>query len=152
VGDNANGANAQSFTILFGKILRLNSDGTIPPNPFDAQTTGKYRAIWAMGLRNPFTFSIRSSGDPGMFVNDVGQVTYEEVNEGLAGAKSPDGGRLGTEKLWEIVQQNAFLGANELADLVMDRISKFQAGAEHFDDETLIVLRVKDGSAGNPAN
>jgi serine phosphatase RsbU (regulator of sigma subunit) len=34
----------------------------------------------------------------------------------------------------------------------MDRISKFQAGAEHFDDETLIVLRVKDASPASPAN
>ncbi len=45
VGDNANGANAQSLTILFGKILRLNSDGTIPSdNPFVNQTSGKYEA------------------------------------------------------------------------------------------------------------
>ena len=58
----------------------------------------------------------------------------------------------GTEQLCEIVQQNAFLGANDLADLVMDRISKFQAGAEHFDDETLIVLRVKDAPPAGPAN
>ena len=72
-------------------VIPLDGTGhafySIPPdNPFVDKTTGKYRAIWAMGLRNPFTFSIRSSGDPGMFVNDVGQVTYEEVNEGLAGA------------------------------------------------------------------
>ncbi len=86
VGDNANGANAQSLTILFGKILRLNSDGTIPPdNPFIAQTTGKYQSIWARGLRNPFTFAIRN-GDPSMLINDVGQVTWEEINVGAAGA------------------------------------------------------------------
>src|SRR4029079_17001722 len=35
VGDNANSANAQSMSILFGKMLRINSDGTIPTsNPF----------------------------------------------------------------------------------------------------------------------
>jgi sigma-B regulation protein RsbU (phosphoserine phosphatase) len=58
----------------------------------------------------------------------------------------------GTEQLCDIVQQNAFLGANELADLIMAAISDFQAGAEHFDDETLIVLHVNDLPAGNPAN
>jgi sigma-B regulation protein RsbU (phosphoserine phosphatase) len=58
----------------------------------------------------------------------------------------------GTEQLTEIVQQNATLNAGELADLIMAAISEFQAGAEHFDDETLIVLRVNDVPAGNPGN
>src|SRR5689334_5301019 len=36
-GDNANGANSQTLSNLFGKILRLNPDGTIPAdNPFSA--------------------------------------------------------------------------------------------------------------------
>src|SRR5262245_39492501 len=35
VGDNANGANAQSLQNLLGKVLRINADGTVPPdNPF----------------------------------------------------------------------------------------------------------------------
>src|SRR5688572_28802206 len=58
VGDDKNGANSQSFTSLFGKILRINSDGSIPSdNPFFLTTTGKNRAIWALGLRNPYSFA-----------------------------------------------------------------------------------------------
>ena len=58
VGDDKNGANSQSFSTLFGKILRLNSDGSIPSdNPFFLTTTGKNRAIWALGLRNPYSFA-----------------------------------------------------------------------------------------------
>ncbi|MFP5299335.1 MAG: GMC family oxidoreductase N-terminal domain-containing protein, partial [Actinomycetota bacterium] len=35
--------------------IRINKDGSIPTdNPFYNQTTGKNRAIWARGLRNPF--------------------------------------------------------------------------------------------------
>ena len=35
VGENANGANAQSLGNLLGKMLRINTDGTIPTdNPF----------------------------------------------------------------------------------------------------------------------
>ena len=35
VGDNANSANAQSFTTTLGKVLRINADGSIPAdNPF----------------------------------------------------------------------------------------------------------------------
>ncbi|MBM4073189.1 MAG: hypothetical protein FJ271_30340 [Planctomycetes bacterium] len=85
-GDNANGNSAQSLSSLHGKILRINSNGTIPSdNPFFNQTTGAFRAIWARGLRNPFTFSFRQ-GTNEMFINDVGQATWEEINEGAAGA------------------------------------------------------------------
>jgi glucose/arabinose dehydrogenase len=85
VGDNATGSNAQKLTILFGKVLRLNSDGSIPTdNPFYNQATGKYRSIWALGLRNPFTFAV-GAGDGRIFINDVGQNTYEEINDGVAG-------------------------------------------------------------------
>ena len=67
---------------LLGKMLRLNTDGTIPTdNPFYASATGKNRAIWALGLRNPFTFAFSPSGSS-MFINDVGQTTWEEINDG----------------------------------------------------------------------
>ena len=86
VGDNANGANAQTLTNLFGKMLRINADGTIPEdNPFVSQTAGRNRAIWALGLRNPFTFAFQP-GTPRMFINDVGQNTYEEINDGIVAA------------------------------------------------------------------
>ncbi|HET9473682.1 MAG TPA: PQQ-dependent sugar dehydrogenase, partial [Steroidobacteraceae bacterium] len=50
VGDNANGANAQSFTTTLGKVLRINADGSIPSdNPFLSQTAGINQAIWARG-------------------------------------------------------------------------------------------------------
>ncbi len=86
VGDNANGANAQSFSTLHGKMLRIFSNGGIPTdNPFFNQTTGNNRAIWALGLRNPFTFSFQP-GTGRMFINDVGQSTTEEINDGIAGS------------------------------------------------------------------
>ena len=86
VGENANSANAQSFTTPLGKLLRINADGSIPAdNPFLSQTTGINQAIWARGLRNPFTFAIdRTNGR--IHVNDVGQDSWEEVNLGVAGA------------------------------------------------------------------
>ena len=86
VGDNANGANAQSFTTRLGKMLRITSTGGIPPNnPFVNQTIGENQAIWALGLRNPFTFSFQS-GTSRMFINDVGENTWEEINDGIAGS------------------------------------------------------------------
>jgi glucose/arabinose dehydrogenase len=85
VGENANGSNARNLGTTLGKMLRLNPDGTIPTdNPFFNQTTGNNRAIWARGLRNPFTFSFQN-GTGRMHINDVGQNTWEEVDNGLAG-------------------------------------------------------------------
>jgi glucose/arabinose dehydrogenase len=86
VGDNANGSNAQSLMTRLGKILRVFSDGTIPSdNPFFNQTTGDNQAIWALGLRNPFTFSFQP-GSGRMFINDVGENTWEEIDDGIAGS------------------------------------------------------------------
>src|SRR5262245_49182530 len=86
IGDNADSANAQSLTTLKGKVLRLNADGSIPSdNPFFGTATGNNRAIWALGLRNPFTFAFQP-GTGRMFINDVGQNTWEEINVGAAAA------------------------------------------------------------------
>jgi glucose/arabinose dehydrogenase len=86
VGENANGSNAQTLTNLLGKILRLNPDGSVPTdNPFFAQAAGKNRAIWAMGLRNPFTFDIQR-GVGRIYINDVGQNIWEEIDRGVVGA------------------------------------------------------------------
>lgn len=84
-GEGAETVHAQSFSNELGKMLRLNKDGSIPAdNPFYNQTSGAARAIYALGLRNPFTFDI----DPlsgRIFLNDVGLSSWEEVNEILAG-------------------------------------------------------------------
>lgn len=86
VGENGNGSNAQSLSTRLGKMLRVNSDGSIPAdNPFYNTASGVNRAIWARGLRNPFTTALdRDTGV--LFINDVGEVTYEEVNRGRSGA------------------------------------------------------------------
>ncbi|MEP6571034.1 MAG: PQQ-dependent sugar dehydrogenase, partial [Acidobacteriota bacterium] len=91
VGENANTANSQSLGNRLGKILRINSDGTIPAdNPASfpgiaGSTSGLNQAIWAVGLRNPYTFTFHP-GTGRMFINDVGQATWEEINDGIAGS------------------------------------------------------------------
>jgi glucose/arabinose dehydrogenase len=86
VGENATPSNAQTLNNRLGKVLRINSDGSIPTdNPFFNQATGANRSIWALGLRNPFTFAFHPTR-ASMFINDVGQSTWEEINDGIAGA------------------------------------------------------------------
>jgi glucose/arabinose dehydrogenase len=85
-GDNETPDNAQQPTNLFGKMLRINKDGTIPTsNPFYATYSGKNRAIWALGLRNPFKFAVKPGGTA-LFINDAGEDDWEEINRGTSGA------------------------------------------------------------------
>ena len=85
LGDGADPSSAQSLNSLLGKVLRLNDDGSIPgDNPFVSQVTGRYRAIYALGFRNPFTMDIdRVSGR--ILVGDVGGDKFEEINDVRAG-------------------------------------------------------------------
>jgi glucose/arabinose dehydrogenase len=79
-GDNDTPDKAQQLTNLFGKMLRINKSGTIPTdNPFYTTASGKNRAIWALGLRNPFKFAIQPTTGT-IFINDVGAQTWEEIN------------------------------------------------------------------------
>lgn len=92
LGENASPSNAQSLSNRLGKILRLNPDPLNPipgdnPTTFDGiagTTTGNNRAIYAVGLRNPYTFAFQP-GTGRLHINDVGQDSWEEVNLGAAG-------------------------------------------------------------------
>jgi glucose/arabinose dehydrogenase len=118
VGENANGANAQSMTIPFGKMLRFNDDGTIPTdNPFYGSTTGINRSIWAKGLRNPFTFGFQP-GTGRMLINDVGEGTWEEINDGAAGANYGWPNREGTGGAPTYVDPIYFYGHSSNPSLV----------------------------------
>jgi putative heme-binding domain-containing protein len=83
IGEHTAREPAQRLDTFLGKLLRINPDGTIPEdNPFYTKAKGKYRAIWAIGLRNPFTFAVQP-GTGRIFINDVGDNKWEEINEGF---------------------------------------------------------------------
>ena len=85
-GDNGDPPTSQSLTSDHGKILRVNKDGTIPPdNPFVDGPGPNIDAIWARGLRNPYRFSFDPANGR-MYIGDVGASAIEEVNVGVAGA------------------------------------------------------------------
>lgn len=87
VGDAENGGWAQQLDRIWGKVLRLNLDGTIPTdNGFHDDgdpTTGNMDEIHHIGLRNPF----RGWFDPvdeAFWIADVGgndhSTAFEEIN------------------------------------------------------------------------
>lgn len=77
---------------LLGKILRIaveNDDTptyTIPAdNPFSQVPTARGE-VWATGLRNPWKFTLdEATGD--LYISDVGEAGYEEIN--LVGSGNP---------------------------------------------------------------
>jgi glucose/arabinose dehydrogenase len=87
IGDNGVPPISQRLNSLDGKVLRLNVDAypnVIPPdNPF-VHKKGARPEIFARGFRNPFTFAA-VPGSNALFVNDVGDQTWEEVNLVLPG-------------------------------------------------------------------
>lgn len=86
VGDSGCCPNdAQGLDTLRGKILRINEDGSIPPdNPF-VHTGGARPETYAFGLRNPWRIAERAVNHT-FIVTDVGSETWEEVNSLQAGA------------------------------------------------------------------
>ena len=86
VGENADPGKSQNLGSPLGKLLRLNSDGSIPEdNPFFANQQGLARAVWAYGLRNPFSFAVDPASGR-LYINDAGANTWEEINAARAGA------------------------------------------------------------------
>jgi glucose/arabinose dehydrogenase len=76
---------AQNMKSLLGKMLRLDVSKTAKTQPYAIPKdnpkwqAGEKAEIWSSGLRNPWRFSFdRATGD--LFIADVGQNAYEEVN------------------------------------------------------------------------
>ncbi len=92
LGDGGSGGdplcNGQSLGTMLGKMLRI--DVTTPPpagqqyvippgNPF-ANQPGARPEIWLYGLRNPFRFSFDRANGTDLYIGDVGQDAWEEVD------------------------------------------------------------------------
>jgi len=92
--------NARDQHVLLGKILRVTSDGGIPAtNPYQGSDSArcnltgrtdpgkKCQETFATGLRNPYriAFDMNATGTR-FFISDVGQDTWEEIDDGAAGA------------------------------------------------------------------
>ncbi len=84
--------NSQDLAKLTGKLLRLDPLGNNAPggqygipadNPFvlaDVPGIDERKEIYAYGLRNPWRFSFDTGGSHRLFLADVGQNRFEEIN------------------------------------------------------------------------
>jgi glucose/arabinose dehydrogenase len=122
-GDPLN--SGQNPNTLLGTILRIDVDmplfdnayGIPLDNPFVGLDTG-LDEVWAYGLRNVWRFSFDPlTGD--MFIGDVGQNRWEEIN-----ILSPTGG--GANFGWNVFEaSHPYSGAAAPADVVMP-IAEYQ--------------------------
>ncbi|MDW5329729.1 PQQ-dependent sugar dehydrogenase [Plantactinospora sp. KLBMP9567] len=77
----------QNLDTLLGKILRLDVNRSCDGRPYcvpaDNPFVGTANArpeIWTYGLRNPWKFSHDLGGDGSLWIADVGQGTFEEID------------------------------------------------------------------------
>jgi glucose/arabinose dehydrogenase len=86
-GHNKKIGNSQDLSNLLGKVLRIDVNkqdegleyGIPSDNPF-ANKDGARAEIFAYGFRNPWRMTFDTGGDHSLFVADVQQNSYEEVN------------------------------------------------------------------------
>lgn len=91
--ENVGAFRSQMVNSFSGKILRMdpNTGNGLPSNPFyDATAPRAPRSrVWAMGLRNPYRFTLKpgsgstnpADGNVGtLYIGDVGWSTWEELN------------------------------------------------------------------------
>ena len=97
--------------------------------------------------------TIRAEGFPlGLFP----EVTYDEltvetqpgdvlvfVSDGILDAENDQGEMYGQERLAGLLCTQRDRTAQEIADGLLADVSRFQGGCDRFDDETIIVLRVR---------
>jgi glucose/arabinose dehydrogenase len=93
--------NGQNPKTKLGTILRIDVDqptgyGIPPTNPFANGKRGA-KEVWAYGLRNPWRFSFDGNR---LYIGDVGQYKYEELNI----VNATDGG--GTNFGWRTIEGN----------------------------------------------
>jgi hypothetical protein len=95
--------NSQNKHRLLGKLLRLDVSGasgyTIPTGNPGLTDTNFAPEVWSYGLRNPWRFSFdKSNGD--LYIADVGQSSWEEVNVSPTTAQAGRGVNFG----WNVME------------------------------------------------
>jgi sigma-B regulation protein RsbU (phosphoserine phosphatase) len=110
-------------------------------------------AVQPIFCREGQSLTIQAEGFPlGLFPN----VTYDEisvvtqpgdvlifVSDGILDAENAQNEMYGSERLSRILCTSPEQSASQIADAIMADVTQFQDGKDRFDDETIIVLKVR---------
>jgi phosphoserine phosphatase RsbU/P len=119
-------ANAGSVQPVF---VAANSDPARPPTVRTIQAEGFPLGLFPNATYEEFTFSTRP-GDLIVFFSD-----------GIPDAINATGDMFGNERLTALLESQHHPTAQSTVDTILNAVSTFQSGTEHFDDETVVVLR-----------
>ncbi|WP_051978678.1 SpoIIE family protein phosphatase [Edaphobacter aggregans] len=121
-------ANAGSVQPLFVSLTSTGSRTLVDVKTIQAE--GFPLGLFPDVEYEEFTLSTRT-GDLIVFFSD-----------GIPDAENATGEMFGTERLVKVLKSLRQPTAASAVHAILDSVSKFQAGTEHFDDETLVLLRV----------
>ncbi|HEY1983956.1 MAG TPA: GAF domain-containing protein [Terracidiphilus sp.] len=110
-------------------------------------------AVQPIFCRSGNSSPVRAEGFPlGMFPN----VTYEEfsiatepgdvvvfISDGILDAENDQGEMYGEDRLSSMLCGSRELAASHIAEAILADVTRFQNGHDRFDDETIIVLKVR---------
>ncbi|MGB6194697.1 MAG: SpoIIE family protein phosphatase [Terracidiphilus sp.] len=116
-------------------------------------TVANSGAVQPVCCRAGQTITINAEGFPLGLFSDV---TYDEltlaaqpgdvivfVSDGILDAENLQSEMYGQERLSALMCANRDQSANHIADAILADVTRFQDGKDRFDDETIIVLRVR---------
>lgn len=155
-----------------GEMLNAVNLGLVD-RPIDAQYISMIYAIWDdsartlrlanSGLPRPIRFHkgktsrIEATGLPlGLFASaEYDEVTIHAAagdvflffSDGILDARNKQGELFGGGRVEKLVEHHAQASAQQIADAIFNEVSSFAAGMEAFDDQTIVVLKVKGGRA-----
>ena len=139
----------------------------------DAQFVSLIYAVWNdakrtlqvanSGLPRPIfchrgkTEIIEATGLPlGLFDDtDYDEITFKAepgdlfvfFSDGILDARNQQGDLFGRQRVDEIVTKFSTLPAGQLVETLFTAVTDYSAGQETFDDQTVVVIKVKDGAA-----
>jgi sigma-B regulation protein RsbU (phosphoserine phosphatase) len=120
-------ANAGSVQPLFVSLLSSSSRTTVDVKTIKAE--GFPLGLFPDVQYEEFTISTRT-GDLVVFFSD-----------GIPDAENANGDMFGTDRLAKVLKAQRQPTATSMVNAILKAVSDFQSGTEHFDDETVVVLR-----------
>jgi sigma-B regulation protein RsbU (phosphoserine phosphatase) len=140
-----------------GSVQPLYVTNTAPAAADSAGKKGAARSAGDTGCGPAEGFTVQTVQAEGFPLGLFPDAQYEELtiaakpgdvlvffSDGIVDAENAEGEMFGTDRLTAVLREHpsACHSAQATVDAILAAVGEFQAGTAHFDDETLVVLRV----------